>query len=226
MRSRRRWPMLAPGPAANRHGHADHPHSDRGACGAAAWGSDRGDPPAARRHGSRSATRPGMRSRRCSASAAASTSMEVESGAHGAGRTGDRACARTAPAARGRDGVVAGQRDRGDQASARAAADRRCATRRRWSSATAQAAKPRHTPTVAPGDSGGGLWLWIVLALIAIAALDVVERVQLDPFSRFPDARRRFCRHREEGGVRSYNEGEISWLPTANPPATRRRSPR
>lgn len=32
-----------------------------------------------------------------------------------------------------------------------------------------QAAKPRHTPTVAPGDSGGGLWVWIVLALIAIA---------------------------------------------------------
>jgi ribosomal protein L7/L12 len=96
------------------------------------------------------------------------TSMEVESGAHGADRTGDRHAheLRLPP-----EVVTALSQGNVIEAIKRLRALQPMALRdaKALVERHRQAAKPRHTPTVAPGDSGGGLWLWIVLALIAIA---------------------------------------------------------
>jgi ribosomal protein L7/L12 len=96
------------------------------------------------------------------------TSMEIESGTQGADATGDRHAyeLRLPPEvmmALSQGNVIeAIKRLRALQPmalrDAKALVDRH-----------QQVAKHRRTPTVAPGDSGGGLWLWIVLALIAIA---------------------------------------------------------
>jgi ribosomal protein L7/L12 len=96
------------------------------------------------------------------------TSMEIESGAHGAGTHGNqhahelRLPPEVVTALSQGNVIEAIKRLRTLQPmalrDAKALVERHGLT-----------AKPRHTPTVAPGDSGGGPWVWIVLALIAIA---------------------------------------------------------
>lgn len=96
------------------------------------------------------------------------TSMEIEPGAHGAGAHGSqhahelRLPPEVVKALSQGNVIEAIKRLRALQPMA--LRDAKALVERHR-----QATKPRHTPTVAPGDSGGGLWMWIVLALIAIA---------------------------------------------------------